>query len=108
MSDKQRRGGLGRGIGALIPSGPSHASNAATAIAPPRIPDAPGLAPVDGAQFADLPITSIHANAKQPRQVFDEDALAELTHSVAEFGLLQPIVVRPDGDGYELDRKSVV
>jgi ParB family chromosome partitioning protein len=60
------------------------------------------LLPVAGAHFAELPIDRIHANAKQPRQVFDEDALAELTHSVREFGVLQPVVVREDESGYEL------
>jgi ParB family chromosome partitioning protein len=61
------------------------------------------LAPVAGARFADLPITQIVPNAVQPRQVFDEDALAELVHSIREVGLLQPIVVRPSGaDRYEL------
>ena len=58
--------------------------------------------PVDGARFAELPVDQIQANAKQPRQVFDEDALAELAHSVREFGVLQPVVVRAAGDGYEL------
>src|SRR6201999_3466683 len=65
-------------------------------------PPAPELSVIEGAAFAELPITAIHPNAKQPRQVFDEDALAELTHSIREFGVLQPVVVRPDGDGYEL------
>jgi ParB family chromosome partitioning protein len=60
------------------------------------------FAPVPGATFAEIPVERIHANAKQPRQVFDEDALAELGHSIREFGVLQPVVVRPDGDGYEL------
>jgi ParB family chromosome partitioning protein len=60
------------------------------------------LAPVPGARFAELPVGEIHPNAKQPRQVFDEDALAELAHSIREFGVLQPVVVRADADGYEL------
>ncbi|MDP9116115.1 MAG: ParB/RepB/Spo0J family partition protein [Actinomycetota bacterium] len=64
--------------------------------------DGDGPLPVPGASFAELPIGSIHPNAKQPRQVFDEDALAELTHSVREFGVLQPIVVRADDRGFEL------
>ncbi|MBW8173025.1 ParB/RepB/Spo0J family partition protein [Ornithinimicrobium sp. Arc0846-15] len=64
-----------------------------------------GLAPVPGATFAELPIDEIVANARQPRQVFDDDDLAELTHSVQEIGVLQPIVVRQslvEGSGYEL------
>jgi ParB family chromosome partitioning protein len=49
-----------------------------------------------------LPLAAIHPNAKQPRQVFDEDALVELAHSIREFGVLQPVVVRPDVNGFEL------
>jgi ParB family chromosome partitioning protein len=58
---------------------------------------------VAGAVYREVPITSIKPNPKQPRQVFDEEALAELEHSIREFGLMQPIVVRelPHG-GYEL------
>jgi ParB family chromosome partitioning protein len=61
-----------------------------------------GPLPVPGATFAELGIDTIRPNAKQPRTAFDEDSLAELTHSVREFGVLQPVVVRADGDGYEL------
>ncbi len=62
-----------------------------------------GLAPVDGAYFAEVDVTSISPNPRQPRQVFDEEALAELVHSVKEVGLLQPVVVRRTGqDRYEL------
>jgi len=65
--------------------------------------DGPGLRPVEGAHFAELPVSAITPNPRQPRQVFDEDAMAELVHSVKEIGLLQPVVVRPAGDGhYEL------
>lgn len=58
--------------------------------------------PVPGARFAEIELDSIKANPKQPRQVFDQDALAELTHSVREFGVLQPVVVREHDGGYEL------
>jgi ParB family chromosome partitioning protein len=54
----------------------------------------PELVPVPGAYFAELPVGSISPNPKQPRQNFDEEALAELVHSVREIGVLQPIVVR--------------
>jgi ParB family transcriptional regulator, chromosome partitioning protein len=61
------------------------------------------LRPVDGAYFAELLIGSISPNPRQPREVFDEEAMAELVHSVREVGLLQPVVVRPTGgDRYEL------
>ncbi|MBE7189624.1 ParB/RepB/Spo0J family partition protein [Jatrophihabitans endophyticus] len=142
MSSKHRHGGLGRGLGALIPtapaanatsepgtvasptsiavdarpangtapSGPSDTSAASVAAVDAGTPAAGTPAAVPGAVLVDLPIKAIHANAKQPRQVFDEDALAELSHSIREFGVLQPVVVRQvadsalDGgaDSYEL------
>jgi ParB family chromosome partitioning protein len=88
-----KRGGLGRGLGALIPQGPPQDEPASTS----------DLGIVAGARFAELPIASIVPNAVQPRTVFDEEALAELVHSIGEVGLLQPIVVRDlGGDRYEL------
>jgi ParB family chromosome partitioning protein len=57
------------------------------------------LAPVPGARFAELPVSAIAPNARQPRQVFDEEALDELTVSIREVGFLQPIVVREIGGG---------
>ena len=97
MNEKRR--GLGRGLGSLIPTQPE--SEAAPAAAAAGGDPAP--APVAGAYFAELPITEISPNAKQPRQVFDEEAMAELVHSVKEIGLLQPIVVRRTGEhSYEL------
>jgi ParB family chromosome partitioning protein len=60
-------------------------------------------ASVAGAHFAELLLSSISPNPRQPREVFDEDAMAELVDSLREVGLLQPIVVRPAGpDRYEL------
>jgi ParB family transcriptional regulator, chromosome partitioning protein len=61
------------------------------------------LRAVSGAHFAELPVASISPNSRQPRQVFDEDAMAELVHSIREVGLLQPVVVRSTGENrYEL------
>lgn len=63
------------------------------------------LSAVPGARFASIPVTDIHPNRKQPRQVFDEEELEELAFSVKELGVLQPVVVRPSreaGDKYEL------
>jgi ParB family chromosome partitioning protein len=57
---------------------------------------------VAGARFAEIPVDEISPNPRQPREVFDEDAMAELVHSIKEIGLLQPVVVRPAGTGYEL------
>lgn len=108
----EKKGGLGRGIGALIPTS-----------------DIPGERPMDvffqdtadnsaqdgqndlvavpGARFGHLDIASIIPNPWQPRSVFEPEAFAELVHSIRELGVLQPIVVRPlpDQDGerrYEL------
>ena len=55
-----------------------------------------------GAWFAELPVDEIRPNPRQPREVFDEEAMAELVASITEVGLLQPVVVRPVDDGYEL------
>ncbi len=112
------RRGLGRGLGSLIPTSPSQpvpppagasdpgsgagpeTSNgtvAADAAAPA------GAGSVAGAYFAELPIAQVRPNARQPRQVFEEEALAELVHSIREVGLLQPVVVRRTAeDSYEL------
>jgi ParB family chromosome partitioning protein len=63
----------------------------------------PDLAPVPGARFAEIPVAAIVPNPKQPRQVFDEEALEELKVSITEVGFLQPIVVRELGpEKYEL------
>ncbi len=64
------------------------------------------LVPVPGAQFAEIAVAAVRPNPRQPRTVFDEDALAELVGSIREIGVLQPVVVREveaDGDvRYEL------
>jgi ParB family chromosome partitioning protein len=52
-----------------------------------------------GAVYREIDPSTIEPNPRQPRQVFDEEALAELVHSIREFGLMQPIVVREVGDG---------
>ncbi|HET8603655.1 MAG TPA: ParB/RepB/Spo0J family partition protein [Marmoricola sp.] len=65
-------------------------------------PDGTGRGGVDGAWFAEIPVDQVSPNPRQPREVFDEEAMAELVHSIKEIGLLQPVVVRPDGDRYEL------
>ncbi len=60
------------------------------------------VAQTDGPRYQEVPIGRIRPNPRNPRTVFDEDALAELEHSLREFGLLQPIVVREVADGFEL------
>lgn len=95
-----RRGGLGRGLGALIPSGPP-VEVGPGGDGPDARPGPP--APVVGAHFAEIPVDAITPNPRQPRQAFDEEAMAELVHSIREVGLLQPVVVREVGPGrYEL------
>ncbi|GAA3548799.1 ParB/RepB/Spo0J family partition protein [Nocardioides daeguensis] len=132
MNAQAPRRGLGRGLGSLIPTAPPApvpaptegadvnrnaqdadfaAGAASSASAGPRsTPPAngaqianSGLQPVDGAYFAELPVGQISPNAVNPRTVFDEEAMAELVHSIKEIGLLQPVVVRKTGtDAYEL------
>ncbi len=89
-----RHTGLGRGLGDLLQrTDPELAPHDAT----------PGAQVPAGARFADLPVAAIRPNPRQPRAVFDEDALAELVASIEEVGLLQPIVVRPlEAGQYEL------
>ena len=131
----ERKGGLGRGLAALIPSAPAdidnkgktpgiggNASDVIFGKQAPKPSDAPKGAPKQvqgaptvsakrdkviqpvpvGARYQEIPLGQIIPNPKQPRQVFDEDELAELVHSIREFGLLQPIVVRDTKDGFEL------
>ncbi len=98
MSDEKQRGGVGRGIGSLIPGGDRDAVDVFFS----STQQASNLAPVPGARFADVEIDSIVPNPQQPRSVFEPEAFAELVHSIKEFGVLQPIVVRTKGDGFEL------
>ena len=51
-----------------------------------------------GATYREIALPLIVPNPRQPREVFDEEPLKELAHSIGEFGLMQPIVVRPIGD----------
>jgi ParB family chromosome partitioning protein len=80
-----RRGGLGKGLGALIPPGTSLDSDTVT-----------------GGGLEELPTSAIQPNRFQPRDHFDEEALGALADSIREVGLLQPILVRPVEGGYEL------
>jgi len=95
----ERRGGLGRGIGSLIPEGDRNAVDVFFG-SDSKKPIGVEVAP--GARLAQLDLDQITPNPQQPRTVFEADAFAELVHSIREFGVLQPIVVRPLGAGYEL------
>jgi ParB family chromosome partitioning protein len=101
MSNPSRRkGGLGRGLASLIPTGPVEGdastfgprmgSAAADVVIGGPLPDAAAM----GAVYREIAPSDIEPNPRQPRQVFDDEALSELVHSIREFGLLQPIVVR--------------
>lgn len=83
----QKRG-LGRGLGALIPT------DANNVVENKTIETNENLNSVPGIRFSEIELNQIKPNAKQPRQVFEEEALNELTFSIKEIGLLQPIVVR--------------
>lgn len=130
MSNKHpQRRGLGRGLGSLIPTAPEAPPSDSGG---PRGPETQGLPSSDGstpgpshsgegearpgdestsagpipvadAYFAEVPLEQITPNPRQPRQVFEEEAMAELVHSIREIGLLQPVVVRVLGpESYEL------
>jgi ParB family transcriptional regulator, chromosome partitioning protein len=97
----QPKRGLGKGLGALIPTGPP--ASASWSQAPSTGAGPGGLETITGAYLEELPVGAIVPNPRQPRQVFDEDALAELAASIEAVGLLQPVVVRHTAGGqYEL------
>ncbi|WP_138316693.1 ParB/RepB/Spo0J family partition protein [Rhodoluna limnophila] len=103
MADK--KSGLGRGIGALIPTSPLVSERpidvffGGDSAAPEASVEAEvSLVEVPGARFGHLDLSAIIPNQMQPRSVFEPEAFAELVHSVREFGVLQPIVVRPLGE----------
>lgn len=127
----QQRRGLGKGLGALIPEAsqpgttgpqsaggsrinPSGSTGSATGLLNPNrsVPTEeaaaqpspePVLQQVAGAYFEEVAVGAIAPNPRQPRRTFDEDALEELSASITEVGLLQPVVVRKLSDGqYEL------
>jgi ParB family chromosome partitioning protein len=81
MNKDSGRKALGRGLAALIPD---------------------ATAPVANTGLRRLPIERIQPNRKQPRKFFEDKALAELASSIKEHGVLQPIVVRKQGDAYEI------
>ncbi len=87
----------------VVTEPPTGADSVPSIAGPPAVDEGPdALTPVPGAQFAELPVDQIVANPRQPREVFDEDELAELQHSIREIGVLQPVVVRPIEHGFEL------
>jgi ParB family transcriptional regulator, chromosome partitioning protein len=96
----QQKRGLGKGLGALIPTAPTAADPGQHYTAAAADIQAAGEI---GAYFDEIPVGAITPNPRQPRQVFDEDALEELAASIGVVGLLQPVVVRKIMPGhYEL------
>jgi ParB family chromosome partitioning protein len=102
----QRKGGLGRGLAALIPTRPDDGIDVSVRIGRP-FPDAseqrqpvrdPSASPPP-AELREIDISAIVPNPQQPRTQFDDESLTELEHSIREFGLLQPIVVRETRPG---------
>lgn len=101
----QQKRGLGKGLGALIPTAPTALTTPPSAgpSSPEAALRAAQLAPVAGAYFDEIPVSAIVPNPRQPRQIFDEESLAELADSIKEVGLLQPVIVRPTAPGrYEI------
>ncbi|MDR0837755.1 MAG: ParB/RepB/Spo0J family partition protein [Propionibacteriaceae bacterium] len=92
--------GLGRGLGELFLNTDNETSVSRAIDTAVGFSSSAGIG--DGSWFEEIPVIAISTNPLQPRQVFDDDELAELAASIADVGLLQPIVVRPHGEGYEL------
>ena len=91
MSDKKHASGLGRGLAALLDEA---IRPAAAGGQEPGAVAAPGVREVE--------VARIRPNPAQPRQHFDEASIAELAESIAQRGMLQPVLLRPDGDGFQL------
>ncbi|MEV4802738.1 ParB/RepB/Spo0J family partition protein [Nonomuraea sp. NPDC049421] len=99
----QQRRGLGKGLGALIPTGPIVDGTGAAPAPANGSTEEMGPKPIAGAYFKEVALKAIVPNPRQPRDIFDEERLEELAASIREVGLLQPIVVRSIGGGqYEL------
>lgn len=92
----ENRRGLGRGLSALL--GEAEDENAADAAAAAEAAEATGAART-ASPLRDLPIDLIDPNASQPRSVFHDQDMEELTNSIRERGVLQPILVRPLPNG---------
>ena len=89
MNRQERRRALGKGLSALLPQ----------AAEPPA--PAPTVAPA-GSTVTHLPVAQIRPNPLQPRTVFDPERLRELANSIQANGIIQPLIVRQNGEHYEL------
>jgi ParB family chromosome partitioning protein len=102
----RRRGGLGRGLEALIPSSPqqdepSEGARTSVATDPARGWSGDEQSPMAPPYF-EAPLDRIDPNPRQPREAFAEETLEELADSIRAVGVLQPIVIRPVGDRYQI------
>lgn len=88
---------LGKGLSALLPSRP-----AASPVAPPVAAAPPPAAEAPTTGLQQLPIDAIVANPRQPRSVFQQDKLIELAESIKVNGIIQPLLVRRNGDAFEI------
>jgi ParB family transcriptional regulator, chromosome partitioning protein len=92
---------LGRGLAALLRE--ERGGDYAEGLEPSGASEAGGsVAAGGGSGVVELPVTAIRRNPRQPRRVFDPAALEELATSIASVGVVQPVIVRKAGDGYEL------
>ena len=101
----QQKRGLGKGLGALIPTTPVGVADvpaSGATVTGSAEPSPTDLGVIPGAYFDEIPVASISPNPRQPRQIFDEETLAELAASIKVVGLLQPVVVRKVGDDYQI------
>jgi ParB family chromosome partitioning protein len=94
VSDK-KTSGLGRGLAALL-------DEAVRSGAAKPAGEASGEAPATGSGIREVEIGRIRPNPAQPRMHFDDESIAELAESIAERGVLQPVLLRPDGDNFQL------
>lgn len=104
----RRRGGLGRGLEALIPSSAQPDGDQSLGLEEGGEPGS-GLqsgvltkGPLAGSSFIEIPIDRVDPNPRQPRGTFDEESLQELATSIEAVGVLQPIVVRPQEDRFQI------
>ncbi|WP_311489082.1 ParB/RepB/Spo0J family partition protein [uncultured Corynebacterium sp.] len=91
---EKKSGSQSRAASSSAPQGSTAPQSSAEPHGESGTPDVPN-ADSFGATYQELPLDAITTNPKQPRAVFDEEQLNELVHSIREFGLMQPIVVRP-------------
>ena len=98
----RRRGGLGRGLEALIPSSPQDDREPAAQATSEEPVATEASGEPSGPSLEQLPLDRIDPNPRQPRGAFDEEPLHDLTVSIEAVGVLQPIVVRPSGERYQI------